>query len=145
MNLLGFHAFDVRYVFKPHTGQAIMHHVFIYGTLKRNYQNYHMISAHVTYVGRFRTQQDFPMVVGGRWFSPYLINEPGQGHQVIGEVFKVNDEGLHLLDELEGTHIADGYQRISTTADDTESSTLLHAWRYARVRGASERSHSDRM
>ena len=77
-----------------------MMHVFVYGTLKRGYPNHHAIAEHVLFVGRFRTAKAFPLVVGGRWFSRYLINEPGLGHEVVGEVFEVDALGLALIDQL---------------------------------------------
>ena len=56
-----------------------MHRVFVYGTLKRGFPNHDAWMKDYPCIGRFRTCVAFPLVVGGKWFSPYLIAEPGVG------------------------------------------------------------------
>ena len=63
-----------------------MHHIFVYGTLKRNFPNHHFIGKIAKYEGRYKTVEAFPLVVGGPWYSPYLIDEPGVSVSVIGEL-----------------------------------------------------------
>lgn len=53
----------------------------------------------------------YPLVVGGRWFTPYLIDEPGSGHCVSGELFRVTDPHLAQLDAFESVHLPNGYVR----------------------------------
>ncbi len=89
-----------------------MHALFIYGTLKRGFANFdpYMNDAH--YIGPAQTKLRFPLVIGGKWFSPCLIDEPGEGHQVLGECFNVSNRVLDSLDLLEATHLQNGYRRI---------------------------------
>ena len=115
-------------------GLADLQQVFVYGTLKRGFPNYHAIAEHVSFVGRFRTIEAYPLVVGGRWFSPNLINEPSQGHRVLGEVFETNAQGLEFLDQLEGTHHPRGYRRISVVVEELYSGARIDVWTYFKNR-----------
>ena len=47
--------------------------VFVYGTLERGFPNFYAGMREFGIVGAFRTVDWFPLVVGGNWFSPYLI------------------------------------------------------------------------
>ena len=37
----------------------------------------------------------------GRYNIPYLLDAPGQGHCITGEVYSVDEQQLEKLDELE--------------------------------------------
>lgn len=116
------------------------HQVFVYGTLKRGYPNAHIGMPRATYLGDFRTAEGYPLVIGGRWRSPYLINEPGNGFQVTGELYSVSDEVLAELDYLESVHLPDGYRRFEIDLEPI--ATVVHTsnkgWTYLR-----ERRHID--
>ena len=122
-----------------------MHRVFIYGTLKRGFPNHAGAMADFTCLGRVRTVERFPLVVGGRWFSPYLIAEPGRGHRVFGELFEADDRGLAQLDRLEGVGVPNGYRRISIDVSGTEGRPPFPAWTYVKDRNAIEAIHSPPM
>ncbi|MDH3670339.1 MAG: gamma-glutamylcyclotransferase [Gammaproteobacteria bacterium] len=122
-----------------------MHRVFIYGTLKQGFPNYEAGTTEFSCAGRFRTTDAFPLVVGGRWFSPYLIAEPGVGHRVFGEVFEVDDRGLEKLDRMEGTHVPNGYRRVSIKVEDEYRSGTFDAWTYVKDRDMIEGIHSEPM
>ncbi len=96
-------------------------------------------------IGRFRTCVAFPLVVGGEWFSPYLIAEPGVGVPVFGEVFELDDRGLEVLDAIEGTDVPNGYRRISVAVEDAAGGAPFDAWTYVKDRAAIEGIHSDPM
>ena len=95
-----------------------MHRVFVYGTLKRDFPNHGAWMKEYPCLGRFRTCVAFPLVVGGKWFSPCLIAEPGVGVPVFGEVFELDDRGLDVLDAIEGTDVPNGYRRIGIAVED---------------------------
>lgn len=76
------------------------HRVFVYGTLKRGYPNSHLLT-NAELEGHFETEEKFPLVVGGEFYSPYLLNRQGEGYNVRGEVYRVDDDMLEKLDELE--------------------------------------------
>ena len=122
-----------------------MNRVFVYGTLKRGFPNHVGAMTDLSCLGRFRTADAFPLVVGGAWFSPYLIDEPGEGHRVFGEVFKVNDEDLEALDRMEGTHLPIGYRRISIAIADADGGAPFEAWTYVKDRETIQGIHSDPM
>jgi gamma-glutamylaminecyclotransferase len=113
-----------------------MHQVFVYGTLKRGYPNSHIGMPQATFIGEYRTVARYPLVIGGQWFVPNLLNEPGEGHQVTGEAYEVDDAVLAELDELESVHLATGYRRIKIEIEPiSESSPALgDVWTYLRER-----------
>ena len=115
-----------------------MHRVFVYGTLKRSFPNDISEANGFHWIGLFRTIEAFPLVVGGRWFSPYLIAEPGEGHRVLGEAFEVDDQGLIKLDRMEGTQVPNGYRRIRIAIESEDRTTSFDAWTYVKDRGTIE-------
>ena len=87
------------------------HEIFVYGTLKDGYPNHHH-NVGVRKTGTFRTVEQFPLVLTGPRYSPCLIYSPGEGYPVRGEVYRVDDEGLALMDKLERIESPDGYRRL---------------------------------
>ncbi|XP_044864710.1 gamma-glutamylaminecyclotransferase isoform X1 [Mauremys mutica] len=90
-----------------------MARVFVYGTLKKGQPNYqHMINGthgRARFQGRGRTVEKYPLVIAGKYNIPFLLNIPGTGHHVSGEIYSVDDQMLQFLDEFEGC--PDMYQR----------------------------------
>lgn len=81
--------------------------VFTYGTLKRGFSNHVLMedlirSGDASYVGVYRTRERFPLVCGP-YRVPFLLNFPGRGQRVYGEVYAVTPRGIARMDELEGT------------------------------------------
>jgi gamma-glutamylaminecyclotransferase len=122
-----------------------IHNVFVYGTLKRGFPNHVSELANADYMGRVRTLTAYPLVIGGKWFSPNLIDEPDTGQRVFGELFRVGDEVLALLDRMEGTHILNGYRRITVVVEILTTGDTLDAWTYAKDRKLIDGIHSDPM
>lgn len=80
--------------------------IFTYGTLKRGFWNHTLLqdlmrTGDASFVGSYRTAESFPLVCGP-YRVPFLINSPGSGHRVEGEVYAVTNRGLARTDELEG-------------------------------------------
>lgn len=84
------------------------HWIFAYGTLKRGWPN-HALMRNCLYEGTFVTVERYPLVVGGKFYTPYLLNRAGDGNNVRGEVYRVDDDELAMLDVLE--NIGDNYHR----------------------------------
>lgn len=85
--------------------------IFVYGTLKQGFPNFH-INAGTRVGGRFHTVHKLPLYLVGERHVPWLVNSPGIGFHVPGEVYEVGGEALVRVDALEQIHEADGYQRL---------------------------------
>ncbi|MDQ7235989.1 gamma-glutamylcyclotransferase family protein [Bacillus pacificus] len=90
-----------------------MHHVFVYGTLRKEQANAHYMQGAIcitdeawTYGKLFDTNEGYPAMI--------CSNKD----KVYGEVYEVNDDVLQKLDELEeytGNAESDLYDRITET------------------------------
>lgn len=81
--------------------------IFTYGTLKRGFSNHNLIQEMMTtndvvYIGDYQTLDKLPLVCGP-YRVPFLLNIPGTGDRVLGELYSVSDWSLARMDELEGT------------------------------------------
>jgi gamma-glutamylaminecyclotransferase len=88
----------------------LLHRVFVYGTLKQGFRNFH-VNRGTRVPGEFVTEQAFALYVIGEFGLPWLVHEPGRGHRVSGQVFEVNDEALAAMDALERVDEAGWYTR----------------------------------
>ena len=111
-----------------------MHHrVFIYGTLKKDCANARFnLGTQLT--GHYSTLCPYPLYRVGQRYMPWLMNQPGQGQQVVGEVFQVTQPQLALMDQLERISHADGYQRMAIKIKAQVSSRIFTAWAYLKPR-----------
>ncbi|XP_056319289.1 gamma-glutamylaminecyclotransferase A-like [Danio aesculapii] len=79
-----------------------MVHVFVYGTLKKGQSNHHelMNTTHgqADFITCARTKDPYPMVIATEDKYPFLLNVPGSGQQVYGEIYKVDQKMLEFLD-----------------------------------------------
>lgn len=85
--------------------------VFVYGTLKKSEPNHHVIdpakhscqdtTGVAKFIGSGKTETKFPLVIGTRFNIPFLLDRPGVGHSIHGEVYEVDDKVLCKLDKLE--------------------------------------------
>uniref|UniRef100_A0A2M4AQA8 Gamma-glutamylcyclotransferase family protein n=1 Tax=Anopheles triannulatus TaxID=58253 RepID=A0A2M4AQA8_9DIPT len=79
--------------------------VFVYGTLKQGEPNHHWLTdvanGKASFVGRGTTVTRYPLVIGSRYNIPFLLDVPGRGHQVRGEIYDIDDRMLARLDVLE--------------------------------------------
>ncbi|KAG7575766.1 Gamma-glutamylcyclotransferase AIG2-like [Arabidopsis thaliana x Arabidopsis arenosa] len=99
--------------------------VFTYGTLKRGFSNHVLMqdlirSGDASFKGVYQTLDKYPLVCGP-YRVPFLLNKPGSGHHVTGELYAVSPRGLSRLDELEG--ISRGHyirQQIRLASADEE-------------------------
>jgi len=70
--------------------------VFVYGTLKKGYQNHHVIKDSI-FMGTGRTLEKYAMYQKD---YPYVVKEEAESF-IYGEVYSVDDTKLALLDHLE--------------------------------------------
>lgn len=95
---------------------ASLHKMFVYGTLKRGQGNYSLLTdpanGSAVYIGAARTEVAYPMVIATSYNIPFILPKEGTGHNILGEVFEVDDKMRDTFDELE-SH-PDWYRRILT-------------------------------
>ena len=78
-----------------------MHHlVFVFGTLKEGFPNF-ATNRGVRVGGTCKTREPYPLFLVGDRCSPWLMDEPGAGLHVEGEIFRVDESTLQAMDRLE--------------------------------------------
>ena len=103
--------------------------IFVYGTLKQGFPNFHLNDG-TRVQGDFHTKDKFELYVTGSRYSPCLVRNTDLGGAVVGQVFKVDDLTLAKMDVLERVSEPDGYQKTRITVVETESMTELDVWVY---------------
>ncbi|KAK7794289.1 hypothetical protein R5R35_014573 [Gryllus longicercus] len=82
-----------------------MDFVFVYGTLKRNEPNHTWMEdkafGYSQYICNGVTVEKYPLVIATRYNIPFLLDVPGEGHNVTGEVYEIDSPKLQHLDVLE--------------------------------------------
>lgn len=89
--------------------------IFVYGTLKEGFPNSHLNPGQ-RIPGSYRTRQPFPFYVVQLPIenrAPWLVNTPGQGVQVSGQVFEVDAATLQAMDAFEEVGQPTGYARVA--------------------------------
>ncbi|XP_068446836.1 gamma-glutamylaminecyclotransferase-like isoform X2 [Clinocottus analis] len=99
-----------------------MARIFVYGTLKKGQPNYYRMmeraNGRAELLASACTAQKYPLVIAGEHNIPFLLNLPGQGHRVQGEIYEVDDKMLAFLDDFEGVPAM--YQRTRVTLEVKE-------------------------
>ncbi len=75
--------------------------VFVYGTLKRGFPFHPLGLADAAFLGPVRTLDPYPMMVAGSFYGPMMLDRPGEGLHVEGELYRIEPGRLPKLDELE--------------------------------------------
>lgn len=116
--------------------------VFVYGTLKRGFPNHDIELFRHSYVADGVTVERYPLYIANRWYSPILIDEPGNGRHIHGELYNVDPKTLEMLDKLESTDKPNGYKRhlIDIEADD---GSTCQAFTYFKTRDQIQTQHSE--
>jgi len=134
--------------------------VFTYGTLKRGFSNHQLLqelasTGDASFVGAAVTASPLPLVCGP-YRVPFLLNLPGEGDRVAGELYAVTPRGLARLDDLEGVsrahyerlpiavHLAEGGSaRVdSAVAYYAHRDYAAELWRRSGGKGYPEYSHA---
>jgi gamma-glutamylaminecyclotransferase len=110
----------------------MLHRVFVYGTLKKGFPNNEHYMTSARFVGKYCTLEKYPLVLFGNRYVPGMLDCPGEGHHIEGELFEVNDKNLARIDLLEGTHESDGYRRqsIAVKSMDKIEPNQIQAYAY---------------
>ena len=75
--------------------------VFIYGTLKRGFPRFAKGLDGSHYLGIVETIKPYPLYIAGSFYGPMMLDRPGEGLHVRGELFEVEEDRLPVLDDLE--------------------------------------------
>nr|XP_043875148.1 gamma-glutamylaminecyclotransferase B-like [Solea senegalensis] len=93
--------------------------IFVYGTLKKGQPNYFRMldstNGKAELLASALTTEKYPLVIAGKCNIPFLLNIPGQGHRVHGEIYSVDDRMLKFLDAFEC--IPTMYQRTGISVE----------------------------
>lgn len=107
--------------------------VFVYGTLKQGFPNFFRNSGR-RIGGTYRTQRPYPLYVvqlPNEDRAPWLVDLPGQGQQVAGEVYTVDTALLAAMDTFEEVGLPGGYVRAQIAVQALEAPhTVLHVQAY---------------
>jgi gamma-glutamylaminecyclotransferase len=121
---------------------AGMHRVFVFGTLKQGFPLHRQGLGDTPKRRDCRTVERFPMFIAGPWYAPMMMNEPGYGLQVRGELYEVDDTRLVLLDGLESVG-KPGNFRVVIEVEALDSSARCLAFAYVKSRVFATPIHSD--
>ena len=105
------------------------HKVFVFGTLKQGFPNFHLNHGQKL-PGYFSTAQPYPLYLIGDRHSPWLINDPGHGEIVTGEIFLVGDQELETMDKLERIEKRFGYRRETIQVKNIETTQISDVYCY---------------
>ncbi|XP_043091683.1 gamma-glutamylaminecyclotransferase C [Puntigrus tetrazona] len=82
-----------------------MARVFVYGTLKKGQPNYFRMmdpaNGRAEFLARARTVEPYPLVIATEHSIPFLLDAPGTGRRVCGEIYRVDQKMLEFLDRFE--------------------------------------------
>jgi gamma-glutamylaminecyclotransferase len=106
-----------------------MYAVFAFGTLKQGFPN-SCTNKGSRLSGEFVTKHRFPLYLVGERYSPWLMLSEGEGFQIRGQVFMVDEAALGDMDRLERTNEADGYRRVQIAVYSESSNEEMQVFAY---------------
>ena len=108
-----------------------MHSVFVFGTLKEGFPN-SGTNKGSRVAGEFFTINRYPLYLVGERYSPWLVLSEGEGFQVRGQVFTVDEATLGDMDRLERIHKTDGYRRVQVQVLSESSNEEIQVFVYVK-------------
>jgi len=127
---------------EPVTLDGLVALVFVYGTLKRGFPLFEKGLADATYLGTCRTVALYPLYIAQEFYGPVMLDRPGEGLQVHGELFEVAEERLPTLDELESVG-SKGSFRSNVEVEPVGGGLRVHAIGFMKDESWLEPLHSD--
>ncbi|HEX5128983.1 MAG TPA: gamma-glutamylcyclotransferase, partial [Usitatibacter sp.] len=104
-----------------------MARVFVFGTLKEGFPNF-AVNQGARVPGRYRTRERFPLYLVGDRSVPWMLDARGEGEQVAGELYEVDEATLAAMDRLERVGEPDGYRRVAILVEGEGGSHEAHAY-----------------
>lgn len=115
--------------------------VFVFGTLKRGFALHDRALTGARYQGQYRTVQRYPMFIAGEWYAPMMMNEPGLGCQIVGELYQVDHQRLLLIDQIESVGLPGNF-RVRILVKALDQGTVCFANAYMKSRELASPVHS---
>jgi gamma-glutamylaminecyclotransferase len=116
--------------------------LFVYGTLKRGFPLHERGLTGARFLGPYRTVSKYPLYVAGPRFTPMMLDEPGVGMRVEGELYEIGDDRLSWLDAIE--HIAEpGNLRAVIAVEPLIGGPPVSATVYLKQRALDTPLHTD--
>ncbi len=108
-----------------------MHAVFVFGTLKQGFCNFH-INQGRRVGGDFVTVKRYALYIMGEENLPWLVApaSAGEGHPVVGQLFEVSETTLADMDRLERVDQPLWYRRVAIDVRPVEGGAARTAWVY---------------
>ena len=103
--------------------------VFIYGTLKRGFPLHDRGMNGALFKGIYQTVAPYPLYIARSFFGPVMLDRPGEGLNVLGELFDVDEQHLPAIDALEDLG-DDGSFRKTLTVEPVGGGVALEALAY---------------
>jgi gamma-glutamylaminecyclotransferase len=75
--------------------------VFIYGTLKQGFPLHAKGLSGAAYLGPCQTVKPYPLYIARSFYGPVMLDRPGEGLVVQGELYEADEARLRLIDQLE--------------------------------------------
>lgn len=85
--------------------------VFVYGTLKEHFPNFH-VNTGIRIEGEFCTKESYPLYLEGERHVPWLVLNTGNGYRIQGELYRVNQQTMDAMDILESIGQSNGYHKV---------------------------------
>uniref|UniRef100_A0A1B0D710 Gamma-glutamylcyclotransferase family protein n=1 Tax=Phlebotomus papatasi TaxID=29031 RepID=A0A1B0D710_PHLPP len=86
--------------------RSALQKLFVYGTLKRGEPNHYWFkkssNGYAKFVCKAATTKKMPLVIATRYNIPFLLDKPGHGNYVAGEIYEVDDRMMEKIENLEG-------------------------------------------
>jgi len=109
-----------------------MFRLFVFGTLKQGFPLHERAVGDALFMGAYRTLQCYPMLVAGPWFAPMMLNQPGKGLRVRGELYQVEDARLAAIDAIESVG-KPGNLRLSVEVEPLAGGLAVAAFAYLKA------------
>jgi gamma-glutamylaminecyclotransferase len=98
--------------------------VFVFGTLKQGFPNF-AVNRGRRIGGVFRTVLPHALYLVGERCVPMMVDVPGSGQCVAGELYEVDAAALAAMDALEGVGRADGYHRKALQVQAADATVVM--------------------
>jgi gamma-glutamylaminecyclotransferase len=114
--------------------------LFALGTLKRGFAISDALNGS-RYLGQYRSVERFPLLIAGPWYAPMLLNQPGLGRHIAGELYELDDAILARIDPIESIGRA-GNLRIQILVAPSSGGPACDALAYAKEPALATPVHS---